>query len=310
MYLRDREALRTDSSGMEIRPEGLELFDAVANDIDLERMPSGQLFIRHHWHDEAEIFVLTRGRVRVEAADLSATLESGDGCFINSGVIHSFDSCGGEPYVFRSIVFDTSIVGGAPDCVFDRNYVRPLLESGAALYRFAPGEGDAAFFAAFDEAFAALRDEPDLCEFTVRGALSRIVAAALRRTEGALGAAAEKSREEPVKRMLRFIGSHLCEPIAVEDIASSAGVGKRDCYRLFRRFLRTSPMDYVLGRRIQLASRRIASTDEPIALIAMDCGFPTPNYFTRRFRAQTGMTPREWRRAARGARQGEKTAAK
>ena len=41
---------------------------------------------------------------------------------------------------------------------------------------------------------------------------------------------------------------------------------------------------------------KLKNTDESITEIAFDSGFENVGYFIRRFKAQTGMTPKEWRK--------------
>ena len=99
--------------------------------------------------------------------------------------------------------------------------------------------------------------------------------------------------------MLRWIDAHLSDKVTVEDIAAAANIGKRECFRLFQQYVRNSPKSCVNQRRIIAAARRIAATDDPIATIALDCGFATPNYFSKCFQEQMGLPPREWRNTTR-----------
>ena len=51
-------------------------------------------------------------------------LTAGEGCFINTGVLHSFQALETGACTFRSFVFDAGIVSGMPGSVFDIKYVR------------------------------------------------------------------------------------------------------------------------------------------------------------------------------------------
>jgi AraC-like DNA-binding protein len=53
---------------------------------------------------------------------------------------------------------------------------------------------------------------------------------------------------------------------------------------------------WITRERIQLASELLARPGHNIAEIGWTCGFTSPSYFIRVFRAHTGMTPRIWRR--------------
>ncbi len=59
--------------------------------------------------------------------------------------------------------------------------------------------------------------------------------------------------------------------------------------------------DFVNGHRIEAAKQRLADPDEArttVAAIAFDLGYGSLGPFNRAFRAATGSTPTEWRRAA------------
>jgi len=64
---------------------------------------------------------------------------------------------------------------------------------------------------------------------------------------------------------------------------------------MFRRHLDRSPMDWVLQARIDRASSMLASTHLGIAEIARANGIDDPYYFSRVFKARTGLAPRDWR---------------
>ena len=290
-----------DPSGREARPPGLELFNVTANDIHLPAEAFGQGIIPRHWHAELELFLLLDGEVYVEAGSRRLSLRPGEGCFINSGVLHAFGPQHGQPYSYHSLLFAADVVAGLPGSAFDLHYVKPVLEDCPEIVPFGPSQASGAYAQLFDQAFAACRDEPPGFELEARYALSRLLLL-VRRTSGDLASPHEQIvREARVKQMLRWINEHLDEPISVDDIARAANVGKRECFRLFRQYLHCGPNEYVRQRRILWAAERLSATNDPIATIALDCGFSTPSYFTKCFHRQMGRTPFEWRAQVRAA---------
>ena len=56
--------------------------------------------------------------------------------------------------------------------------------------------------------------------------------------------------------------------------------------------------EYVLRKRIALAQELLKrEPDRPIGEVGFDCGFLDSNYFCRKFRKVTGMSPRTFRKA-------------
>ena len=68
----------------------------------------------------------------------------------------------------------------------------------------------------------------------------------------------------------------------------------------FRRQCGMAPIEYLLRVRVENARRMLALTDRPIYEIAERMGFSDVNNFTRQFKKQTGMTPRDYRRGLTG----------
>ena len=109
-------------------------FDFIANEGNIHSYAAS--LIPSHWHRELEIFILLEGRVRIGAGSETFEVVPGEGCFINTGILHSFACLVPSPCRYRSFVFDAGIVSGTPGSIFDTRYIRPLLENGPAYLKF------------------------------------------------------------------------------------------------------------------------------------------------------------------------------
>lgn len=69
--------------------------------------------------------------------------------------------------------------------------------------------------------------------------------------------------------------------------------------RRFQQLIGLSWSDYVRAHRLHLASRRLLETDEKVLAIAEDLGFSSASQFGALFKRRFGMTPRDYRQAAR-----------
>src|ERR1700691_2367557 len=65
--------------------------------------------------------------------------------------------------------------------------------------------------------------------------------------------------------------------------------------RSFRSSVGLAPHAYVMRRRILRAQELLASTELPLADIAIATGFADQSHFCRRFRDMTGVPPRTFR---------------
>ncbi len=89
------------------------------------------------------------------------------------------------------------------------------------------------------------------------------------------------------------------DPDDLDAMAAAAGLSKYHFARAFRRATGLSPWRYVLNRRISRAKELLADTDLPVKQVTFQAGFKDPDYFSRRFKQETGCAPTAFRSQAR-----------
>src|SRR5690606_39983557 len=102
----------------------------------------------------------------------------------------------------------------------------------------------------------------------------------------------------------RYIDGHLHDPsMSVESVADSMQVSPRDLRALFAP-TGEKVSSYMLRRRLEECARRMrdpAWSGTTLMQIALSRGFNSAAHFTRSFREQYGVSPREYRRATLAA---------
>lgn len=98
---------------------------------------------------------------------------------------------------------------------------------------------------------------------------------------------------ESLKKAISFIRLNYPSDITVTEVAQQAGVGERHLRNLFSRHLDLSPLDYLNQIRINKSIELLRNTELSVKEICFQCGFKSPQYFSRVFKQQTGITPRE-----------------
>ena len=111
-------------------------------------------------------------------------------------------------------------------------------------------------------------------------------------------AAAEESRL-PLERTRRWAAQRLAEPLDVTAMARHAAVSPRTFARRFREETGTTPLQWLLSRRVLEARRLLEETDLPVDEIAWRAGFGTAASLRDHFRRATATTPTSYRRAFR-----------
>jgi len=100
-----------------------------------------------------------------------------------------------------------------------------------------------------------------------------------------------------LSRAVEFTRSHVAHPTTVGEMADAADMNTRQLERSMRRVLGLSPKQLVLRIRLEAAIHELHATDDPIADIAVRCGYYDQSAFTRHFTRVVGMSPGAFRRA-------------
>ena len=99
-----------------------------------------------------------------------------------------------------------------------------------------------------------------------------------------------------VAAAVRYIRENACHEISVEDVAAHVALSYSTLYRRFQRVLSRSINDEILRVRMERVRELLTETEMPLAQIARTTGFQHQEYLGVVFKAQTGMTPGQFRK--------------
>jgi AraC-like DNA-binding protein len=99
------------------------------------------------------------------------------------------------------------------------------------------------------------------------------------------------------RRTLAYVEANLASKMDIDGLANVVALSRSHFSRAFKRSLGFSPMEYVVVRRVERAKVMISGTREPLAEVALACGFADQAHLNRRFRDIVGMSPGRWRRS-------------
>lgn len=94
---------------------------------------------------------------------------------------------------------------------------------------------------------------------------------------------------------LELMREHLTEVMTCDQICEHIGLSTRQLERLFRQHLNTSPTAYYMNIRLESARQQLKNSTLPIQTVARNAGFSSTSYFSRCYRKQFGLTPRDAR---------------
>lgn len=252
-----------------------------------------------HWHEEFEAVVIVEGELVLGVGNATEVIHKGDGCFINSGVIHSCWAQENSACRIHSVVFHPDFIGGALESVFYQQYLNPLLQRSVFGYAHLSQEilWQAEAIRAIESVWQAFSSEEYGYEIEARNQLSTLIChlrANCLSGKRVQNGKAQKN-EQRIKSMLQFIHEHFPENLTTAQIAQSASISESECLRCFRSTIRETPIHYLRQYRLRQAAYLLITTQEKIATIANRCGFDDLSYFAKAFREMHGLSPSKYR---------------
>lgn len=101
--------------------------------------------------------------------------------------------------------------------------------------------------------------------------------------------------EKFVTRIINYLNEHFVDDISLNEVAAYLGCSASYISHAFKKSMGTTPIQYVIRRRIGLAQTLLISTDLPATHIATMVGYENTNYFINSFAKIVGMTPIRYR---------------
>ncbi|MFF7725445.1 GlxA family transcriptional regulator [Streptomyces sp. NPDC008001] len=96
--------------------------------------------------------------------------------------------------------------------------------------------------------------------------------------------------------LLAWLHDNLARNLALDDIATHAGMSTRTLIRRFREHTGTTPLQWLHRARIRRAQHLLETTQHSVERIGTQVGFGSPTAFRDRFKRTTGVSPHTYRR--------------
>jgi AraC-like DNA-binding protein len=251
---------------------------AHALDLSLRSYAARPLCHSHAFH---QIVLPVTGSLEMEVGGRGGRVEGCQAALVCAGQPHRCEAAGDN----RFLVLDWVMEGADGDDdlsrLFDLAQRRPFLAYDWGLQHLV------------NFLDAELRERSLSASERWGGLLLSVLAA----RAGAVGPAHPRQ----VGRAVAYIRAHHRRRLTVEEIAEAAYCSVSHLHALFRRYLGTSPMDYVTETRLDEAMSRLVASDDSISAIALDTGHADQSVLTRSMKRRRGVTPAAYRRGARPA---------
>ncbi len=247
-----------------------------------------------HWHSELEIIRVLEGKLRVRLNEKIYFAEKDDVVFVNSETVHSAipEDCVYEVTVFHLDFFNLENLS----CKF---FAESILNHEYIIREFNPDK-KAKINKAAEELFDALRSTASGHQMLAIGAFYKLFGIIVNEhlyvpTSGMSDILGNKSIFK-LKNVLTFIHENYDKQISLEAIAASAGMSTKYFCRFFKELTGKTPIEYLMGYRIEKASKKLLNSDLTVTEVAFSSGFNDLSYFIKIFKREKGISPAKFRK--------------
>jgi AraC-like DNA-binding protein/ABC-type Fe3+-citrate transport system substrate-binding protein len=101
-----------------------------------------------------------------------------------------------------------------------------------------------------------------------------------------------------IDKTVAYMEAQYGRAISREQLAAVAGLNPEHYSRIFRKYVGTSPMDYLANLRVEKAKELLQHTKHSVVEIGQMVGYMDPYHFSRRFKQLTGRSPAHFIREA------------
>ena len=223
----------------------------------------------------------------------------GSGGMVNSNILHTTKTEAPVGACTQLLhIFEPSLLAGEPGSRISRKYIEPLVSSPQVelLGLFPEDPEQKKTLILIREAFSM--DAGMLgYELRLRERLTEIWLRLFQQAQPLLaGDLPHRRNNDKIKQMMAYIQEHYPEKISIPELAASAFLSQRECYRVFRALLHTTPVEYIQSFRLHMAAQMLVKSQASLTEIALACGLGSGSYFGKLFREYARCTPSAYRR--------------
>ncbi|MFC4302604.1 helix-turn-helix domain-containing protein [Cohnella boryungensis] len=256
-----------------------------------------------HWHEEAEFIWMTSGQAQFQIGMHNYRIGTGEALFIPSGEIHGGYPLEEESCSYRAIVFHPEWLTGSRDGIAAQ-YLKPLQRGEAVI----PSEYDELTpwgklaLQRLTHLYLLFESEDEAKEIRVKAELYLLFADLISAGQWKLkdpASVMDTHTIDRLKAVVAHIEKHCGLPLSVSELARVAGMSAGHFSRVFKTFMRKTPMEYVNQFRIRQAAYMLQNSDFSVAEVALEVGLSNFSYFSKTFKSVYGCTPSAYRKKFR-----------
>lgn len=237
-----------------------------------------------HSHPFTELFYVIKGEGNFQFYDGSTIpVRQDDLLIINPNIIHTEASSTEDPLEY--IVLGIDGVGVLAGNTFEEGY---------SIYNYEEFKHEILFY------LRSLHKESEdyslYSDLLMSNLLNVLLVNIVRRSE--VDFQLQESDDKVNKDCLfieHYLNTHYNEEITLDKLSELTFINKFYLSHIFKEHSGYSPIEYLLRKRVEAASKLLRTTDHSISEISGIVGFSNPSYFSQFFKRTTQLSPSSYR---------------
>lgn len=276
----------------------------------ITRFSDDYMVVTTHWHEEAELTLITKGRCLYQIDLIDYEVKEGDLLFIPPLLLHSIsrgdvktdermeigrENNGNEEAASVTYVFHMNFLGGNSTDICSTRYLTPIMNREVTMPCLITQSHPAyaSLRKIFDQANTLYDGAPDGYELALKALFLQAVFLLLqyseKNTSSNIGSSSDK-----LKHVLDYIELHYEESISISELAKLCFFSDYHFMRFFKKHMNMTCVEYINNLRLEKSVELFEQGNTSILDVSLSVGFHNLSYFHRAFKKKYHMTPLEF----------------
>lgn len=248
--------------------------------------------ITTHWHEEAELTLVTSGNCLYQIDLIHYEVKEGDIIFIPPLLLHSVSLGSSEEIITETYVFHMNFLGVNSTDICSTRYLTPIMNQEISIpYLITPEHPVYTSMRKIFSQITSLHDETVIgYELALKSLFLQIIFLLLQYSEQN-NSTDTKASADKLKHVLDYIETHYAEAISISELAKLCYFSDYYFMRFFKKHMGMTCIEYINNLRLEKSVELFEQGNTSILEVSLSVGFHNLSYFHRAFKKKYHMTP-------------------
>lgn len=258
----------------------------------ITNLSSEYMGVTNHWHEEAELTLITSGKCIYKIDLVEYEVEEGDILFVPPLFLHSITLGNNKKVSSETYVFHLKFLGGNSTDICSTRYLAPIMNQEFSMpYVIKPNyPANVSLRKIFNQINTTYDESIIGYELALKSLFLQTIFLLLQYSKKVAVPETEKVSDK-IKNVLDYIELHYSETITVSQLAKLCYFSDYHFMRFFKKHMNMTCVEYINNLRLEKAVELFEKGNSSIMEVSLSVGFHNLSYFHRAFKKKYRMTP-------------------